>query len=78
MIKNKKILENKNISEKCNILLDQINKLFKNKSIKKSCKELSEHTSIPEKEIIFYVKKKFFHSYDFKKNEFQKKYFCFQ
>ena len=76
MIK-KKIFDSKNISEKSNILLDKINQICKNKNVIKYCKELSEYTSIPEKEIIFYFKKKYFTSYNYKKNQFEKKIFLF-
>ena len=68
----KKIFDNKNISEKSNIILDEINKSFKNKLVMRYCRELSKDMSIPEKEIIFYFKKKLFDSYDFKKNRFTK------
>ena len=68
----KKIFDNKNISEKSNILLDEINKSFKNKLVMRYCRELSKDISIPEKEIIFYFKKKLSNSYDFKKNQFTK------
>ncbi len=69
----KKLFEYKNISEKSNILLDEINKSFKNKIVVRYCRELSKDISIPEKEIIFYFKKKIFNSFNIKKNKFTKK-----
>ena len=69
----KKNLKNKNISEKSNILLNKINKIFEKKDIKKYCKELSSNLLIPEKEILFYFKKLYFTSFNFKKNSFRKK-----
>ena len=51
---------------------EAINKSFKNKLVMRYCRELSKDISIPEKEIIFYFKKKLFDSYDFKKNRFTK------
>lgn len=73
----KKSFGDKNISKKSNILLDEINKIFKNKSLLRYCKELSKDTSIPEKEIIYYFKKKIFYSYNFNKKKFAKKLFLF-
>ena len=74
---NNKFFETKNISRKSNIILDKTNQICKNKNIIKFCKMVSEHTSIPEKDIIFYFKKKYFNSFNFKKNQFDKKIFLF-
>ena len=74
---NKKFLGEKNVSEKSNILLDKINDVFKNKDIIKYCDKLSKASSIPKKEIIFYFKKQYFNSYNFKKYKFDNKIFLF-
>ncbi len=55
--------------------MNKANKVFENKDIKKYCKELSNNLLIPEKEILFYFKKLYFTSFNFKKNSFQKKIF---
>ena len=57
--------------------MDHVNQVFKNKAIIDYCRRLSKNISIPEKEIIFYFKKKYFRSYDFQKNKFDKKIYFF-
>ena len=71
----KKNFNNKNILEKSKVLLNETNKVFNSRDFKKYFKDLSNYLSIPEKEIIFYFKKQYFNSFDFRKNIFRKKIF---
>lgn len=61
------------ISEKCKKLNSFTNKKFRNSDIILFNKDLSKILNIPKKEILFYQKKKFFNSYNTKKNKFNNK-----
>ena len=74
---NKKLLGDKSITEKYDILLGKIDQIFKNKFIIKYFKKLSEDLSIPEKEIVFYFKKNYLAGYNFKKKKFENKILLF-